>query len=41
MKTILIAVIAVALVSVGAYFGLDMLGFDSASQTSGNAVRLD
>jgi len=41
MKTILIACAAMIIISVGAYYGLDLIGWDSATQTSGDAVRLD
>ena len=41
MKTILIACIAMVVITVGAYYGLGMLGWDAAAQTSGGAVRLD
>ena len=41
MKTILIACIAMAAITVGAYYGLGAVGWDAASQNSGGAVRLD
>ncbi len=41
MKTILIAGVAMIVISVGAYYGLGALGWDSASQVSSDAVRLD
>jgi hypothetical protein len=41
MKTILIACVALIVVSIGAYYGLGAMGFDSASQVSSGAVRLD
>ncbi|WP_264479482.1 hypothetical protein [Roseobacter weihaiensis] len=41
MKEIVLAFAAMALISVGASFALHEVGFSSAEQTSGNAVRLD
>jgi len=41
MKTILIACVAMIVISVGAYYGLEAVGWDAASQTTGDAVRLD
>jgi len=41
MKTIVIACVAMVVVSIGAYYGLGALGLDSASQVSSPAVRLD
>jgi hypothetical protein len=41
MKTMWIAFAAMALVTVGAWYGLNEAGFSAADQTSGDAVRLD
>lgn len=42
MKAMLSAFVVMALISVGAFYGLNAVGFSSSDrQTSGNAVRLD
>lgn len=41
MREIVLAFAAMALISVGASYGLQQIGFSSADQTSGGAVRLD
>lgn len=41
MREIILAFIAMAVISVGASYGLHQAGFSAADQTSGNAVRLD
>ncbi|MFT4794095.1 MAG: hypothetical protein ACJAVR_003465 [Paracoccaceae bacterium] len=41
MRVILISFAAIAVISVGAYFGLQSAGFSSSEQMSGQAVRLD
>ena len=41
MKAMFAAFAAMIVVSVGAWLGLDQIGFSSADQTSGSAVRLD
>lgn len=41
MREIILAFVAMAVIAVGASFGLHEAGFSSADQTSGNSVRLD
>ncbi|WP_281178066.1 hypothetical protein [Aestuariivita boseongensis] len=41
MKAMFIAFAAMAVVAVGAYYGLGTMGWDSASRVSSDAVRLD
>ncbi len=41
MKPMLLAFIALAIITFGADKALDMIGFSAADQTSGEAVRLD
>ena len=41
MKAMLLAFVAIAVISVGAYFGLDNAGFSAAEREAGPAVRLD
>ncbi|WP_272874387.1 hypothetical protein [Pseudaestuariivita rosea] len=41
MKTMLIAFAATAVISVGAWYALDLIGFSAAEQGTGAAVRLD
>ncbi|MFK7761757.1 MAG: hypothetical protein AB8B62_00715 [Roseobacter sp.] len=41
MKEIVLAFIAMAVISVGASFGLQEVGFSSQDQTTGGSVRLD
>ncbi len=41
MKAMLLAFAAIALIAVGANFGLQNAGFSAADQTTGSAVRLD
>jgi hypothetical protein len=36
----LLAFVAMAVIAVGAFYGLQEIGFSSAEQGSGNAVRL-
>lgn len=40
MREILLAFLAMIVISVGASYGLHRMGFSSAEQTSGTAVRL-
>ena len=40
MREILLACLAMILIAVGASYGLHHMGFSSAEQTSGAAVRL-
>ena len=39
MREIVLAFVAMAVISVGANYGLHEAGFSAADQTSGNAVR--
>lgn len=41
MKAMITAFVAIAVISVGAYFALDAVGFSSGSQQASDAVRLD
>ena len=41
MRTMIFAFVFTAVMTVGADFFLDMIGFSAEEQTSGNAVRLD
>ncbi len=41
MREIILAFVAMAVISVGAYYGLNALGFSAADQGAGDAVRLD
>lgn len=41
MKEIVLAFVAMAVISVGASFGLKEAGFSSQDQTTGGSVRLD
>ncbi len=41
MKAMMTAFVAIAVISVGAWYGLGELGFSAADQTSGSAVRLN
>lgn len=42
MKAMLSAFVVMALISVGAWYGLNQLGFSSSEQqTSGGSVRID
>lgn len=41
MKPFLLACVAVAAISVGAFFGLHAIGFSASDVASGSAVRLD
>lgn len=41
MKAMLTAFVAIAVISTGAWFGLDRAGFSAAEQGSSNTVRLD
>ena len=41
MKAMLLGFIAIAVIGVGAYYGLHALGFSSAEMYSGGSVRLD
>ncbi|WP_425099451.1 hypothetical protein [Tropicibacter sp. S64] len=41
MKAMLAGFAAAVLIAVGAYYGLHEIGFSSAEQASGPAVRLD
>jgi len=40
MREIVLAFVAMAVISVGANYGLQEAGFSAADQTTGNAVRL-
>lgn len=40
MREILLAFAAMAVISVGAYYGLKEVGFSAADRNTGNAVRL-
>lgn len=41
MKAIVWGLSAMVLISVGAYFGLQEMGFDAGTRNAGDAVRLD
>ncbi len=41
MREIVLAFVAMAVISVGANFALQEVGFSSQDQTTGGAVRLD
>lgn len=41
MRPMMLAFAAIAVVTVGAWFGLGELGFSAADRQSGDAVRLD
>ena len=41
MKTMWVAFAAMAVITVGAWYGLDQVGWSAADRTSGDAVRLD
>jgi len=41
MRAMYLAFLATALIAVGAYFGLQYIGFSTAERTAGDAVRLD
>ncbi len=41
MKAMLAAFASIAIIAVGASFGLQEIGFSSADRTTGDAVRLD
>ena len=41
MKVMLSAFLAIAIIAVGAYYGLQNAGFSSSEQQAGDAVRLD
>ena len=41
MREIILAFAAMAIISVGASYGLDEMGFSSQDQTTGGSVRLD
>ncbi len=41
MKAMFAGFAAIIVISIGANFALKTIGFSSADQTSGNAVRLD
>jgi hypothetical protein len=40
MREMLLAFVAMGVISVGAFYGLQEIGFSAAEQGSGNAVRL-
>ncbi len=41
MKTMMLAFAAIAIIAIGASFGLNQAGFSAAEQGAGSAVRLD
>jgi len=41
MRPMLLAFLAIALITVGAWYGLNQTGFSSSERLSGNAGRLD
>lgn len=41
MKTMLLAFAAIAVIAVGAYYGLHTAGFSAAQTTTSDSVRLD
>ena len=41
MRVMFLSFVAIAVISVGAWYGLGQVGFSSADQYSGDAVRLD
>ena len=41
MKVMLSAFLAIAIIAVGAFYGLQNAGFSSSEQQAGDAVRLD
>ncbi len=41
MKSFLAAIVALAVIGVGAYFALDEVGYSSAERLSAPSVRLD
>ena len=41
MKAMLTAFLAIVVIAVGAYFGLQEAGFSSSDRQTGDAVRLD
>ncbi|WP_269648228.1 hypothetical protein [Thiosulfatihalobacter marinus] len=41
MKAFLLSCVAIVVVAVGAYYGLNAVGFSTADATTGASVRLD
>ena len=41
MRAMFLAFAAIAVIAVGAWYGLNHAGFSSAERTAGDAVRLD
>lgn len=41
MRMMLLAFVAIAVIAVGAWYGLQQAGFSASEQAAGEAVRLD